>query len=148
MTEIQRRRPRPHRRPAQVIDARPIPHERWETIVGSRVQVMSQLRRGAARREYARVGEFRQIGRYDWAVDVLRRRDPVPRWARPALIAGAVLATLAAFAGLGVWLFTSIGDALAGKGTAVFVGLGLLGLGTVMYAVRRPVAEVTVRLYR
>jgi hypothetical protein len=147
MTQLQPR-PRHPQRPAQIIDATPIPRERWEAIIGTRSEVTIALRRGARRREFARVGElYRRLdGLYQ--VDVLRRRDPAPRWARPALIAGGVLAVLAAFAGLGVWLFTSIGDALAGKGTAVFVGLGLLGLGGIMYAMRRPVAEVTVRLYR
>jgi hypothetical protein len=147
MTELQRHRPRP-RRPAQIIDVTPIPRERWEAIIGTRSEVTTALRRGARRREFARVGElFRRLdGLYQ--VDVLRRRDPAPRWARPALIAGCVLAVLAAFAGLGVWLFVSIGDALAGKGSAVFVGLGLLGLGALCYAVRRPVVEVTTRIYR
>jgi hypothetical protein len=141
-------RPRHTYRPAQIVDVTPIPRERWEAIIGTRQEVSTALRRGARRREFARCGQlFRRLdGLYQ--VDVLRRRDPQPRWAYPALIAGAVLAVLAAFAGLGVWLFVSIGDALAGKGTAVFVGLGLLGLGALMYAVRRPVVEVTTRIYR
>jgi hypothetical protein len=146
MTEVQRRRPRPHRRSAQIIDARPIPRERWEAIIGTRSEVLTILRRGQRRREFARVGQLHRIGPDMWRVNVQRIRSAPPRWARPTIIAGCVLAGLSAFATLGVLAFLAIGDALAGRGTAVMVGVGILGFGLLAFAFRRPVVEVMVRV--
>jgi hypothetical protein len=146
MSDVQRHRAPRTYRSAQVIDATPIPLEQWETIVGFRESVLTVLRRGARRREYARVGELFQRRDGLWQVDVLRVRPPAPRWVRPAIIAGSVLATLAMLALLGVWAFAALGDALAGAPAAFWVGGGIVLTGIGLLAFRRPVTEVIVRV--
>jgi hypothetical protein len=147
-SDVQRHRaPQRTYRSAQVIDAQPIPRERWETVIGdSRARVLSEVRRGIRRGEYARCRNVRQYGHGAWMADVLRVRPPAPRWVRPAVIAGCVLAALSALGLVVVWVLSAIGDALAGASAAFWVGGGIVAVGIVLLAFRRPVTEVIVRV--
>jgi hypothetical protein len=146
--EVQRHRaPQRTYRSAQVIDAKPIPRERWETIIGdSRARVLSEVHRGIRRGEYAQCRNVRQYDTGTCMADVLRVRPPVPRWVRPAIIAGCVLATLSALGLVAVWALSAIGDALAGKWSSILVGAAIGMIGIALFRFRRPVTEVIVRV--
>jgi hypothetical protein len=118
----------------------------WETMVDTRSNLLTRIMRGARRREYAHVGPIQAIGPATWRVEVFRVRDEVPRWCKPAIIAGSVLIALAAIAGLGVWALHATTDALAGKGDAVLAGGVVLAIGALVLAFRRPIVEVIVRV--
>jgi hypothetical protein len=151
--EIDRRRAvppaRPAPRPREALEARlvaSVPDGHWETMVGSYSDLVTRLMAGSKRREFGPIGKIQPMGGRTFQVRVWRIRAPRPRWTKPAIIAGSVLATLAAIAGLGVWLFSMTTDALTGRGDAVLAGLALVALGGLAWVFRRPVVEVIVKV--
>lgn len=126
------------------------PSGRWETMVGTRSDLITRLMRGSKRGEYGRVGEIGSLGGGLWSVDVWRIREEPPRWRRPVIIAGSVLAALGVLAGLGWWAVSATvsaaSSATAGHGDAILAGLVLLGAGALILVFRRPIVEVIVRV--
>lgn len=123
------------------------PDGRWETMVGTRSDLNTRIMRGARRREFGYVGPVASLdGHRLWRVEVWRIRDEIPRWRKPAIIAGSVLIVLAAVTGLGVWLFHSTTRALAGHGDMILAGGAVVVVGALALAFRRPIVEVIVKV--
>jgi hypothetical protein len=157
--EVERRSARevqyaPHyREPREILNARLVnkyPSGHWETMMGSRSDLITRLTRGAKRGEYGRVEDLKQFSPGMWTVEVYRLRPEPPAWRRPAIIAAGVLAALGGLFGLG-WMalsamFGAAGSVLAGKGDAVLVGFIVIVVGALALAFRRPIVEVIVRV--
>ena len=122
------------------------PSGRWETMVDSRSNLNTRILRGSRRGEYGYVGGYEPWDGLLWSVSVWRIKEEPPRWRKPAIIAGSVLAVLAGIAGLGLWAVNATTSALAGKGDAVIAAGVFIGIGVLALMFRRPIVEVIVRV--
>lgn len=81
-----------------------------EVLSGSRVDVLTELRRGVQRGEFVQTSNVALAGdRRTFFVTIRRFRPPVPAWRKRVLPASAVLGVLA----LATWLMVTLAAALA-----------------------------------
>jgi len=117
------------RRPAQVARTE-APVLARELIVGTRADVLKELRRGHRRQEYRRAGALTLNARTgEWEAHVERVRARPPRWRAPLLWGCASLAVLGMVAALLVQAFAAAAALLAAVSwPMVLGGLAVLAL--------------------
>lgn len=109
-----------HKRPARVVDTRPIYAMRAAYHDKSRLvaAVNAASRRGEIAPMQERPTFNNEIGR--WEIYVREIKPPAPAWHRPVMIFGALAAILGSLAGLGWWVVTTL--------AAIPLGLFLAGM--------------------